>query len=128
MFYALLTLHVFLCASLVGLVLLQQGKGADMGAAFGAGGSNTLFGATGADRFIVRLTTGIAVAVMATTILLVNSFNSLEMTTVTAAPVSNPILDKLEESANSVAPAVEEASEASAPKEAAPSTEKKATE
>lgn len=117
MFYALLALHITLCVSLIGLVLLQQGKGADMGAAFGAGGSNTLFGATGADRFIVRLTTGIAIAVMATTIMLVNSFNSMEVSFTSEAPSTNPILDKLEESSNKVQAPVASDSEAAPAKE-----------
>ncbi len=60
---------------LIGLVLIQQGKGADMGAAFG-GGSNTLFGASGATAFITKLTTGIAVAFMVTSILLINLYTA----------------------------------------------------
>jgi len=126
MFYALLALHITLCVSLIGLVLLQQGKGADMGAAFGAGGSNTLFGATGADRFIVRLTTGIAIAVMATTIMLVNSFNSLEISFTSSAPSTNPILDKLEENSNKIqAPVASEQEAAPATEEEKPATEPK---
>lgn len=72
MFLFVLTLHFILCAILVGLVLIQQGKGADMGAAFGAGGSNSLFGAGGATSLIVRITTGTAIAFMVTSILLIN--------------------------------------------------------
>ncbi len=58
---------------LVVMVLLQQGKGADAGAAFG-GGSNTLFGATGATSLIVKITTGLAVAFMATSVLLIREY------------------------------------------------------
>ena len=47
-------------AALVGLVLLQQGKGADMGASFGAGASQTLFGSEGSGSFITRMTSVIA--------------------------------------------------------------------
>ena len=75
MFYFIFAVHILLCISLIGLVLLQQGKGADMGAAFG-GGSNTLFGASGATAFITKLTTGIALTFMATSILLVNMYSS----------------------------------------------------
>lgn len=73
-FYILLTVHLSLCIVLIGLVLLQQGKGADMGATLG-GGSNTLFGAAGATAFITKLTTGVAIAFMATSILLINHYD-----------------------------------------------------
>ncbi|NRA97993.1 MAG: preprotein translocase subunit SecG, partial [Planctomycetes bacterium] len=43
----LIVLHIMVCLVLVGVVLLQRGKGADMGAAFGGGGSNTVFGSRG---------------------------------------------------------------------------------
>lgn len=41
---------------LIGMVLIQQGKGADMGASFGGGGSNTVFGSTGSGNFMTRTT------------------------------------------------------------------------
>ena len=49
-------LHVLLAAGIIGLVLLQHGKGADMGAAFGSGSSGSLFGATGSANFLSRTT------------------------------------------------------------------------
>ncbi len=58
------------------LVLLQQGKGADVGAAFG-GGSNTLFGASGANNLMVKITTGTAILFMVTSIFLVRGYSSL---------------------------------------------------
>ncbi|MBX7136682.1 MAG: preprotein translocase subunit SecG [Oligoflexia bacterium] len=73
MFYFLLILQAVLCVMLIGIVLLQQGKGADMGAAFG-GGSNTLFGAAGAGNMISKITTGICVAFMITSVLLVRAY------------------------------------------------------
>lgn len=79
MIYGLLSLHFLLCFMLVGLVLLQQGKGADLGATLG-GGSNTLFGAGGATSFITRLTTGTAIAFMVTSLLLVRSYGALSAT------------------------------------------------
>jgi preprotein translocase subunit SecG len=69
-----LSIHILLCLALVGLVLLQQGRGADLGAAF-SGASNTIFGAGGADRLIVRLTTVVAILFMVSTIVLVNAFS-----------------------------------------------------
>ena len=56
MFSALLILQVVLGLSIIGLVLLQQGKGADMGAAFGAGSAGTVFGARGGGSFLTRTT------------------------------------------------------------------------
>jgi len=49
--------HVIVAIVIVGLVLLQQGKGADAGASFGAGASQTVFGASGSGNFLVRATT-----------------------------------------------------------------------
>jgi len=53
---ALLAVHVLIAAALVGFVLLQHGKGADMGAAFGSGASGSLFGAAGSANFLSRTT------------------------------------------------------------------------
>ncbi len=55
-------LHMLIAAAIVGLVLLQHGKGADMGAAFGSGASGSLFGASGSANFLSR-TTAILAAV-----------------------------------------------------------------
>lgn len=52
----LVGVHVLVAAALVGLVLLQHGKGADMGAAFGSGSSGSLFGAAGSANFLSRTT------------------------------------------------------------------------
>ncbi len=51
-----LIVHILAAATLVGLILIQQGKGADMGAAFGSGASSTVFGAQGSGSFITRST------------------------------------------------------------------------
>ena len=48
--------HIFLAVGLVGLILIQHGKGADMGAAFGSGASGTVFGAKGSGSFLTRTT------------------------------------------------------------------------
>ena len=65
----LVTLHVIVSAILIGMVLLQKGKGADIGAAFG-GASNTVFGPRGAQSFMSKLTTGAAVLFMVTALVL----------------------------------------------------------
>ncbi len=59
-------IHVLAAAGVIGLVLLQHGKGADMGAAFGSGTSGSLFGVSGASNFMSRAT-AICVAVFFTT-------------------------------------------------------------
>ncbi len=53
-------LHILVALSVIILVLLQQGKGADMGAALGSGASGTMFGSQGATPFLVKLTAGLA--------------------------------------------------------------------
>jgi preprotein translocase subunit SecG len=58
----LLVVHMLAAVGIIGLVLLQQGKGADMGAAFGSGASQTLFGSRGSATFLSR-TTGILAAI-----------------------------------------------------------------
>ncbi|MFZ3222738.1 MAG: preprotein translocase subunit SecG, partial [Rugosibacter sp.] len=57
-----LVIHVIAGVGVIGLVLLQHGKGADMGAAFGGGASGSLFGATGSANFLSRMT-GILAAI-----------------------------------------------------------------
>lgn len=56
MYTLLLVFQVIICVVLVGLVLIQKGQGADMGAAFGGGGSQTVFGAQGAGNFLSHTT------------------------------------------------------------------------
>jgi preprotein translocase subunit SecG len=55
-----LVLHVLVCVLIIGLVLMQKGKGADAGAAFGSGSSGTVFGAKGAANFLSRSTAVLA--------------------------------------------------------------------
>lgn len=56
----IIILHVLIALAIVILILLQQGKGADMGASFGGGGSQTLFGPTGGGNLLTQLTTVLA--------------------------------------------------------------------
>jgi preprotein translocase subunit SecG len=66
----LIIMHVIVCIALIMIVLLQTGKGADMGAAFGGGSSQTLFGSTGASTFLSKATTVAAVVFMLTSLAL----------------------------------------------------------
>ena len=54
--FYLLILHLFSVAILIALVLIQQGKGADMGAAFGSGSAGSFFGASGSSNFLSKTT------------------------------------------------------------------------
>lgn len=60
MFSVVLTVHILAALGVIGLVLVQHGKGADMGAAFGSGASGSLFGATGSANFLSRATSVLA--------------------------------------------------------------------
>ena len=62
-------IHVSACIGLILIVLLQKGKGADMGAVFG-GSSQTLFGSSGATSFFQKLTAGVAIVFMVTSLTL----------------------------------------------------------
>jgi preprotein translocase subunit SecG len=64
----LTVLHVMVCLFLIVVVLLQRGKGAEIGAVFGSGSGATLFGSRGAGNFLTRLTTGAAVVFMLTSL------------------------------------------------------------
>lgn len=66
----LVTLHIFVCLTLIVIVLLQAGKGAEMGAAFGSGSSQALLGASGGQSLIGKITTGIAILFMLTSLCL----------------------------------------------------------
>ena len=59
-FTVVIVLHVVVALAIIGLVLLQHGKGADMGSGFGGGSSGSLFGATGSANFLSRTTAALA--------------------------------------------------------------------
>ena len=65
----LIIIHIVVCLALIMIVLLQTGKGASMGAAFG-GSSQTIFGSSGATTFLTKLTTIVAVVFMLTSLFL----------------------------------------------------------
>jgi preprotein translocase subunit SecG len=69
MMIAIVILHVVVSIGLILVVLLQTGKGAEVGAVFG-GSSSTIFGSSGAGNFLTRLTTGMAIVFMATSLTL----------------------------------------------------------
>ncbi len=121
-----IVLHITVCIALIMIVLLQTGKGADMGAAFGGGSSQTLFGSTGASTFLGKATTVVAVVFMITSLWLAYSSThkggeSIMMDT--KPPVEQqaaPVVP--EKSADTVPAPSQPVSEK--PAEAAPSTQK----
>lgn len=66
----LMVIHLLVCLSLIGIVLIQGGKGAELGSAFGGGSSQTLFGGRGAATFLGKMTTVVAIVFMITSLLL----------------------------------------------------------
>jgi len=66
----LVVIHVFVCIFLIAVVLLQRGRGAEIGAVFGGGASTTVFGSRGAGNFLTKLTTASAVIFMITSLAL----------------------------------------------------------
>ncbi len=83
----LIIIHVIVCIALIMIVLLQTGKGADMGAAFGGGSSQTLFGSTGASTFLSKATTGAAIVFMLT---------SLVLAYISSHPVGSSVMNRVE--------------------------------
>jgi preprotein translocase subunit SecG len=97
----ILTVHIIAGLSVIGFVLLQHGKGADMGAAFGSGASGSLFGATGSANFLSRVTAVLAAVFFLTSLTLSyiatssprasgSVMDSAPAQSVPAAPVQTP--------------------------------------
>lgn len=72
MYELFIVLYLLVALALIVLVLIQHGKGADMGASFGAGGSATIFGSSGSGNFLTRTTTVLATLFFALSLLLGN--------------------------------------------------------
>ena len=95
----ILTIQLLSAITMVGLILVQHGKGADMGAAFGSGGSGSLFWATGSANFLSRTTAVLATAFFVSTLMLAyfgtarpaaSSGSVLDGAAVTAPAASQP--------------------------------------
>lgn len=91
MYQFILIIHVLAAICLIGLVLVQQGKGATMGAAFGSGASQTVFGSRGSGSFLLKLTIGFVVLFFGTSIALNNMASKLvKQSSQVDLPVSLP--------------------------------------
>jgi preprotein translocase subunit SecG len=97
LFSTVLIVHVLAAIGVVGLVLVQHGKGADMGAAFGSGASGSLFGSSGSANFLSRTTAVLATVFFITSLTLAyiaatapKTTGSVMQDTVKSQPVSEP--------------------------------------
>lgn len=111
LFSVVLVIHILAALGVIALVLLQHGKGADMGAAFGSGASGSLFGATGSANFLSRTTAVLAAIFFTTSLSLAYIASNKPKTTgsvmqdaVTSEPVSLPAAKS--ESKSDLVPAV----------------------
>ena len=102
MFQFLLIVQVLVCISIIGLVMIQQGKGADMGAAFGSGAAGTVFGAGGGGSFLTRTTAVLAVVFFVNCLL-----------------IASPLIRDNDSTADSIAEAIEQQEAAQAEMEKA---------
>ena len=103
MTFLIYTLHVLICLFLIAVVLLQQGKGADL-SVFGGGGTQTAFGARGAATVLHKMTVGSFIAFIATTMII-----GVLQTQNEGSEVFGGLPDAVEESAEAEEPAAEEA-------------------
>lgn len=97
LFSVVLSVHILVALAIIGLVLMQHGKGADMGAAFGSGASGSLFGASGSANFLSRTTAILAAVFFVTSLTLAyvasqkpKTTGSVMQETVESKPVSTP--------------------------------------
>jgi preprotein translocase subunit SecG len=120
-FYEILIfVYVIVALMLIGFVLIQQGKGADMGASFGSGGSNTVFGSTGSGNFLTRTTAILATLFFVISLVLGTQTNKKEKALDDWQNIEVPVL---EQPLDSDVPATVTAKDSDAPVTAAPQEE-----
>lgn len=117
--FLITVLHVTVCLALIIIVLLQAGKGADIGASLGGAGSQTLFGTTGSATMISKITTGIAILFMVTSLTLAYSSGKTG---------NGSVIDATKTTSETTAPAAEAKKETTAPMATEKATEKTSTE
>ena len=108
----ILVVHLLVAVAIIGLILLQQGKGAEMGASFGAGASQTLFGSTGSGNFFSRLTAILATVFFVTSFTLAilakqRTGSADDFSLPSALEVDTPAVNQAEESALNDVPLVD---------------------
>ncbi len=102
MLQIVLVVHLLVALAIIGLIMLQQGKGAEMGASFGAGASQTLFGASGSGNALTRATAWLIAVFFAT------SFGLAVLATQASKPVNDLGIDIPATQVQSSAPAANE--------------------
>ncbi|ELR66169.1 Preprotein translocase subunit SecG [Photobacterium marinum] len=102
MYEILLVIYLLAALGVIGLVLVQQGKGADMGASFGAGASGTLFGASGSGNFLTRMTAIFATVFFVISLILGNLSAKHGEETSGWEDLTAPAVEKVVEEAESV--------------------------
>jgi preprotein translocase subunit SecG len=117
----LTVLHVMVCLILIVVVLLQRGKGAEIGAVFGGGASSTVFGSRGAGNFLTKLTSYAALIFMGTSLIL--SYRGQQAKSIIDEESKKPAA---EEKAKFAEPPAEEKSKFAEPQKA-PNSEAKQT-
>ena len=90
---ALTVVHVLACFAIIGIVLLQSGKGADIGSAFGGAGSQAVFGSMGTPTLLGKITTGIAIVFTVTsfTLAILGGERGSSVVREAPPPVSTPV-------------------------------------
>ena len=117
MTYLLIGLHVLVCLALIVIVLLQMGKGAEVGATFGAGSSQTIFGASGGANFMSKVTAAAAVVFMLTSLALAYFYGSPASQTIMPASVNTPAQAPAEGFSGTTAPPADQAAPVAVPAE-----------
>jgi len=120
----LLIIQILVALGIIGLVLIQHGKGADAGAAFGGGASGTVFGSKGSGNFLTKLTTGLAVVFFSNSLMLAWLVahpdraigESIIPTAVTTPAANGSIPAPVDIPTGSAAPATEETAPTDIPK------------
>lgn len=115
LFTIIIVVQVLSALTIIGLVLIQHGKGADMGAAFGSGASGSLFGATGSSNFLSK-STGVAAAIFFGATLALAFIGNKH------SAVSGGVMEKLPTAPVPAAPATANGVPGQAPGAGAPST------
>lgn len=94
--------HLLIAVAIIGLIMLQQGKGADMGASFGAGGSQTLFGSEGGGNVLTKATAWLVVLFFVTSFSLAllvnqrsNTSNELDLAIPAASEKEAAVVEEL---------------------------------
>jgi preprotein translocase subunit SecG len=90
----LIIVYLIVAIMLIGFVLIQQGKGADMGASFGSGGSNTVFGSAGSGNFLTRTTAILATLFFVISLILGNQTADKEKSLDEWQNLEVPVLDQ----------------------------------